>query len=445
VGAASNSFSVALANDRTPHHFRVRCEWGVPFYSVNAATYYYVQPPSGFSMLSYPLETISNTLSNLLPTVSEGTLLHWFDVGAQRLETAQFQFGRWSHPGVQIQRGRAVLLWSPPQAKPIVLHGTIAGGNQTNHLANGYNLLSPAWPTGSPIPEHPLCFDRFALVLIGTDGIDPIYSDPYEGMPDWFPDPPPFPAFDGLWLFNPCSAYTWVQGRTFPAMDAPGANQTRAEGAATSGSQPAAVYLNNYVPGFRIDARIVHTNGETPAGTNWLARLYGGAPGDAENDLVASVNGVTLPFLSGPEAGYLDTTGGATAILSNGADSGDSVAQIRFWDARTGATYESATVRGRTPMFLVPTRFDTVRPAAPMLGLMSPRLSISRSLLPAAAHLSVQGYAGMSYSIEASSTLSNWTTVATVTNTTSISTFVEPGANTNQQRFYRAKIFGPAM
>lgn len=450
VGPVSNSFSIALRNDRSPRHFRVRCEEGLPFYSANMATYFHVQPPPGFSMLGYSLESPSYAVSNLLPSVSEGTLLHWFNAAAQKLETAQFQFGRWSQPSLEIVRGRALLLWSPPQADPIVLHGTFFGGQSATHLAANFNLLSSAWPTGSRVPTEPLCSGRIALELIGTDGIDPVYRT-YNEVPPWYDDQfneidPPFRAFGGLWFFRPCPGSVWTDSRDFPAMESSNTDPDSITATSLSAGL-AAVYFNNYVPGFRIDTRIVHANGEVPSGSNWLAQLYGGAPGDAENDFVAAVAGDPLPFLSGSEAGYIDTTTGATRILTNAAAGGDSLAQIRFWDVRTGPTYESATVKGKTPVFLIPTRSPGIvtTPSVPMLGLMSPQLAISRNMLPTAAALTVQGCAGMTYAIRASGSISNWTAIGTVTNTTSQSTLIDTGANTNQQRFYHATILGPAM
>jgi hypothetical protein len=209
------------------------------------------------------------------------------------------------------------------------------------------------------------------------------------------------------------------------------------------GSGPSIVDFNHYVPGFGIDARLVHPNGEVPAGSNWLAQLYGGEPGTPENNLVAAMGGA-LPFLSGDQAGYLDTRTGGARILTEAPSYSNAVAQIRFWDARTGAPYETATLKASSPMFLVPTRPPAAVPPVPLLGLMSPRLAASRQLLPSAAHLMVEGYRGMSYQVEASSTLTNWTVVGTVTNTAAISTFARSGLETNQQEFYRVTIHKPA-
>ena len=140
AGPANSTFSTAVVKDGRPRHFRVRCGGGIgggPVYSVNAVTYRWIQPPPGFSMLSFPLETISNTLSNLLPNVSEGTLLHWQNNALAQMETAQFQFGRWSNPDWPIPRGRAVMLWSPPGANPLRVPGAVSGGKSTTATVDG--------------------------------------------------------------------------------------------------------------------------------------------------------------------------------------------------------------------------------------------------------------------------------------------------------------------
>ncbi len=443
---ANSTFSTAVVKDGRPRHFRVRCSGGMgggSVYSVNAATYCWLQPPPGFAMLSFPLETVGNTLSNLLPNVSEGTLLHWQNNALAQMETAQFQFGQWSNPDWPIPRGRAVMLWSPPGANAITLHGIFSPGTSTNATVVGLNLLAPWWPVDSGVPAQP-CSDRVALELIGTDGIDPVYRAYTEVGGAWYDPqfnefPPPFRAFGGLWL-QTC-AQVWTQTRIFPANDLKAKNYSATS--AAKGSWPSIVYFNNYVPGFGIDARLVHPSGTVPAGSNWLAELYGGEPGTPENNLVAAIGGA-LPFLSGDQVGYLDTKNGGARILTEAPSYSNAVAQIRFWDVRTGATYDTATLKANSPLFLVPTRPPAAVPPVPLLGLISPRISVSRQLLPSAAHLTVEGYRGMSYQVEASSTLSNWTVVATVTNTAATSTFARAGLETNQHEFYRATIHKPA-
>ncbi len=446
VGPANSTFSTAVVEDGRPRHFRVRCSGGVgggAVYSVNAVTYCWIQPPPGFSMLSLPLATTGNTLSNVLPNVSEGTLLHRHNNALAQMETAQFQFGQWSIPDWPIPRGKAVMLWSPPGAKPITLHGEFSSGNSTNATVFGFNLLAAWWPVDSTLPVQP-CPDRVALELIGTDGIDPVYRSYMEVAGAWYDPqfnetPPPFRPFGGLWL-QTC-AQVWTQTRIFPANDLNA--KTYSAPATAKAIAPSIVYFNNYVPGFGIDARLVRPNGEVPAGSNWLAELYGGAPGASENNLVAAMGGA-LPFLTGDHAGYIDTRSGGTRILTEAPSYSNAVAQIRFWDVRTGATYDTATIKASSPMFLVPTRPPVVVPPVPLLGLMSPRVTVSRQLLPSAAQLTVDGYRGMSYQIEASATLTNWTGVGIVTNTAAISTFARSGLETNQQEFYRVTILKPA-
>jgi hypothetical protein len=57
--------------------------------------------------------------------------------------------------------------------------------------------------------------------------------------------------------------------------------------------------------------------------------------------------------------------------------------------------------------------------------------------------LTVNGVVGRVYAIESSSTLSGWTQLGTVTNTSAASTFTDTTAAGQSQRFYRAWTVSP--
>ena len=71
---------------------------------------------------------------------------------------------------------------------------------------------------------------------------------------------------------------------------------------------------------------------------------------------------------------------------------------------------------------------------------MPPNLSSASSGLSAEGfHLSLEGDAGVSYGIEASTNLLNWTPLITVTNSSGSLNWVDPEAGNFSRRFYRAK------
>jgi len=108
-----------------------------------------------------------------------------------------------------------------------------------------------------------------------------------------------------------------------------------------SGYAQGTVNFANIVPAAGINAKITGWNGEGWTGPNYLVQLYAGPAGSTDSQLMA----ISPParFLDGPGAGYFSA---GTRTLPNVAPGAPAVVQVRAWDVTTGATWETATVKG---------------------------------------------------------------------------------------------------
>jgi hypothetical protein len=137
------------------------------------------------------------------------------------------------------------------------------------------------------------------------------------------------------------------------------------------------VNFNNVPP----DAPVFDTDGTTRlAGTNFKVMLYGGAQGTSAASMTSFGNAMT--FRTGGAAGFFSTAsdpdGSERTITGLSSHGGVATVQVRAWDVRTGATWETATIRGASNIFDV----DTANPTPPaetptdLMGLQSFQLIV---------------------------------------------------------------------
>jgi hypothetical protein len=117
------------------------------------------------------------------------------------------------------------------------------------------------------------------------------------------------------------------------------------------------------------DAPVFDVDGTTRLeGPRYRAQLWAGP---SEESL--SPVGVWTPFLTGEGAGYF--VGGVRTIVTVPLGTIATV-QVVAWDTFSGATYEEAAIRGRSPVF-------TVLPGDPFIGNPAPLVGLqSFSLIP---------------------------------------------------------------
>jgi len=139
-------------------------------------------------------------------------------------------------------------------------------------------------------------------------------------------------------------------------------------------------------PGTSVNAPIFNIDGTTRlAGSQFQAILYGGINASS---LVAIAPSVA--FLTGAGAGYFI---GGQRIVPNVPGNTIGVLQVRAWDSLSGATWDTATIRGQSP--LLTTLSLGQAPATPpnMVGLQS--FSLVPVPEPSTIALAILGAAGL--------------------------------------------------
>lgn len=108
-------------------------------------------------------------------------------------------------------------------------------------------------------------------------------------------------------------------------------------GVAVSAFAQGTLQFNNRVPEVGLDAPILSFPGTGASGDDYLAQLYAGV---SASDLLAV--GEPLPFLTGDDAGYLDTSLGAERVVPTVLPGELATVQVRAWATSLGATFEEA-------------------------------------------------------------------------------------------------------
>jgi hypothetical protein len=336
VGPQPPTSPVLVPVDRPARFFRI--QWNGS-YSSNIAGYYKLAVPTGFSMIANQWSHGSNTVAEVLPNVPEGTLLYKFDNSRQAYGSInQFRFGFWTQPNETLAPGEGAFI-RPVSSFQVLFFGTGPPSAQLPSRWQGFNVMSFPLPQSSPFPTNIANGDAFYF-FVNASGAYRIYGAFDAG------DPPPPDIGESFW---------WR-------------NNNRSGPAPTPAPPQGTLYFNNFVPP-NIDAPFFGlTGGCRVEGTNWLARLWAGSsPGT-----LAAI-GDPLPFLTGAGAGYLDTRPGAIRYVTNVAPASIAFCEVRFWDARTGATWNQATVRGQSSTFQVTTGGAGSPPSLPadLTGLTS--------------------------------------------------------------------------
>ena len=200
--------------------------------------------------------------------------------------------------------------------------------------------------------------------------------------------------------------------------------------------------LYNHEPLLGVDVPIYDAQGTPLAGTNYLASLYGGRTPDSLTVAVAGVFSERVPLvLPFRTRGFIDGSG-STAMVPGVAPGSYAWLQVRAWDARLGATYETVVARGlggygESPLFY--TYSGGASPNGdlppPLYGLKSFSLRAATGLLMKGIHrdgdnVVVEWYGGFKqYQLQQSTNFNGpWINVGETTTATSVTNQIGSGA-----------------
>jgi hypothetical protein len=133
-------------------------------YSVNAVGFVNVNCPSGFSLISNPLEASANTVSALFPSPPPGSVVFKFNSGSGAFSATTFAFGAWDSPSLTLVPGEGFFFKNPSGTTYTnTFVGNVKQGTLTTSLAAGFTLAA------SQVPQSG---------LVSTDlGLPPVAGD----------------------------------------------------------------------------------------------------------------------------------------------------------------------------------------------------------------------------------------------------------------------------
>lgn len=115
------------------------------------------------------------------------------------------------------------------------------------------------------------------------------------------------------------------------------------------------------------------------AGTTYSAQLF--AASGTVTDASSLVGALPITtFRTGAAAGFVNPV---TATLTGvAADAASATLQLRVWDNATGATYDAATIKGASALFVVNAIGGSLNPAPNLVGLTSFNLTGGGTVVP---------------------------------------------------------------
>lgn len=162
-------------------------------YSQNIVGYINLNLTSGFNLVANQLVTGSNSISQVFPSVQEGTLLYKFlPSGAFSVDYFNVTDGGlplgWSDSGTgnpsetQLNPGEGFFLNSPAPGT-VTLTGSVSTGTNTISLNTGFNLVSSATPESYELvgTNFPATDGMLAYFSNGSGGYDVSYFNVTDG------------------------------------------------------------------------------------------------------------------------------------------------------------------------------------------------------------------------------------------------------------------------
>lgn len=135
-------------------------------YSVNAVGFVNVTLPTGFSLVSNPLEGANNTVSALFPnTLPNNCAVFKFDPATGTFVSSTFFFGSWSNPNLPLVPGEGFFFRNPGAALTNTFVGNVKQGTLTTSLSAGFTLVA------SQVPQAGLVSTDLGLPIANTESV----------------------------------------------------------------------------------------------------------------------------------------------------------------------------------------------------------------------------------------------------------------------------------
>mgnify|MGYP003572084850 FL=1 len=114
-------------------------------YSVNVVGYVNVDVPTGFSLISNPLDATSNAVQDLMPAV-DGLTVYKFDSGAYLIKSYLNPILGWQGDDFDINPGEGVWVNNPGAALTVTFVGEITEGDKSIDVPAGFSIRSSIIP-----------------------------------------------------------------------------------------------------------------------------------------------------------------------------------------------------------------------------------------------------------------------------------------------------------
>ena len=177
-------------------------------YSLNVVGYVNVVAPSGFSIVNNPLDSGTNTVGSLFPTVANGTIIYTFSpttgfVGDNYLNG-------WGTPATAIAPGTGFFYYNPTSS-PITntFVGTVIQGSTTNALSAGFTLAGSIAPLSGPVTNSTINLPAANGSIVYTFDPSTGYTG-YNYLNGWTPSVPSINVGQGFFVFQ-SAAVNWLQ------------------------------------------------------------------------------------------------------------------------------------------------------------------------------------------------------------------------------------------
>lgn len=178
-------------------------------YSVNAVGYVNKTIPTGFSLISNPLNAPTNTVNALIPNPPEGTVVFKFNNGT--FSSSSFVFGQWNDPQsgpIGLAPGEGVFIQNVSGSTfNVTFVGDVMQGSLTNALPSGFSIRSSIVPQAGSISA--LGFPEIEGLTIFQNPASYTSASFFFGQ--WNPSVPTIAVGESFWVNNPGALANWTR------------------------------------------------------------------------------------------------------------------------------------------------------------------------------------------------------------------------------------------
>src|SRR2546429_4970668 len=176
-------------------------------YSVNAVGYVNKTIPVGFSMIANPLDTSSNTRTNLIPTPP--IFANFYKWTGSGFDIATFTFSGWDKPNITLNPGEGGFI-NTDTAFTNTFVGEVKQGDLVNPIPQGFSIRASQVPQAGTLDQLGLTnLNTFDNLYKWTGSTYQIYTLTFAG---WDPSTPSIDIGESVFI-NAGTATSW--NRTF--------------------------------------------------------------------------------------------------------------------------------------------------------------------------------------------------------------------------------------